>query len=238
MVVVPRDRRRRYGFFYAHEGDFVDSEWDEIGVDAVLAACRHSIELHGVINLHPDGYASAQLQTPLICRPGNDTGRHWRPLLPQIGERYNFDWGPTPGHWAARRRERDRLKNLPPEQEPAEPPPPPRPPRILRTNGGGWVVTSPPQPLPQPTVTFAPGPAHARTNSHTQTNARKISPTPIAPEPEEPPLPAIEAPTLESALREFYRLYEGHGLSARTKALYRSTVLKFLPGYQFPAHLR
>lgn len=221
MVVVPK--HRNYGFFCNPEN--IDPEWDE-GVDVALAACRRALDRYGVINLHPDGYASAQLQSPLICDPG-DTSRPWRPLLPQI-HYYSYDLEETPGHWAERRRERDRRKGLPAEPSPVEPPPspPPRPPLILRTNGGVWVVTSPPQPLPQPTVTFAPGPARAR----------KKPPAP--PEPEEPPLPEIAAPTLESALREFYRLYEGQGFSSRTKALYRSTVLRFLPGYQFPAHLR
>jgi hypothetical protein len=212
MVVVPKRRGHRWDG--RHE--LIDSEWDDDDADIVLIDCRDAIDRHGVISLHPDGYASAQLQSPLICDPG-DTDRPWRPLLPQLQSTHHFDLYPTPGHWAERRRARDQFKSQPPQElppgrppgrgEPPPTPPSPKPPRVLRTNGGG----GPPKPF---------GPFSAPSL------------------PEEPPLPEIEARDLQSALREFYRLYEGQGFSTRTKALYRSTVRKFLPGYQFPAHLR
>jgi len=195
----------------------LDCDWDDDG-DVVLLACRDAIDRYGVVGLHPDAYASVQLQTPLICRPG-DADKPYMPLLPQL-RHTAFDMHQTRGHWAERRRERDRRKLLPP----APPPPEPRPSREYgrdyhpaRPPGQQWRIAQPPQDWPQPTVTLAPPPP---------------------PEPEEPPLPAIEAPTLESALRQFYRLYEGQGINSRTKALYRSTVLRFMPGYRFPDHLR
>jgi len=143
-------RRAQKGFFYSGTPP-IDPEWDDDG-GAMLARCANEIDRYGIITVHPDGYDAAPLQTPLVSHPGDDDVR-FVPVLPQLRSNPK-DMEATPGHWFARRCERDWRKDHPPE----DPPPPPRPPAPKLSDAPVYRPTAlwgTPQPLPKPFVIFS-----------------------------------------------------------------------------------